>query len=120
MLTPYDVGKCGERFAQNYFHSLGYTVLAAPFRTREGEADVVCRAPEGTLVFAEVKTRRSVRFGEAEEAVDGRKLVRILKAAQAYRQRHGVYGPWRVDVVGITLSRNGRLKNLRHLKDVTL
>lgn len=128
MLTRQDVGSLGEKLAEDYLLAQGYTVLATHARAslseagkeRSGEVDLVCRAPEGMLVFAEVKTRTSIRFGGATEAVDARKLGRVMRAAKSYRSRNQEHGPWRIDVVAITLSAEGELINLDHIKDVTL
>lgn len=128
MLTRQDIGTLGEKLAEDYLLAQGYTVLATHARAslseagkeRSGEIDLVCQAPEGMLVFAEVKTRTSIRFGGAAEAVDERKLGRVMRAAKAYRSRNQEHGPWRIDVVAITLSREGALVNFDHLRDVTL
>ena len=128
MLTRQDVGNLGEKLAEDYLCAQGYTVLETHARAslseagqeRSGEIDLVCRAPEGISVFVEVKTRTSLRFGGAAEAVDARKLARVMRTAKAYRNRNNECGPWRIDVVAIMLSAEGELVNLDHLKDVTL
>lgn len=120
MLTRQDIGSLGEKLTENYLCAQGYAVLKTHARIREGEVDLVCRAPEGGLVFVEVKTRTSLRFGGALEAVNARKLARLLVAAKTYRHRHHEHGPWRIDVVAITLANTGALADLNHVKDVTL
>ena len=55
-----------------------------------------------TLVFVEVKTRTSVRFGSAAEAVTRPKQRRMLRLALEYMTRHHLADcPCRFDVVSI-------------------
>ena len=60
---------------------LGWKVLRRNFRAPGGgEVDLVCRDQE-TLVFAEVKTRRSEELGRPIDAVDKKKQVLIRRGA---------------------------------------
>lgn len=91
-----------ERLAGAYLLSQGYDILQYNFRCRQAEIDIVAR--EGRyLVFVEVKWRSSLRNGAPEEAVDGRKQARILRAAMFYFARFHVPEdtPVRFDVVAI-------------------
>lgn len=128
MAHAHTFGQLGETLAADYLVAQGYTVLATHARTslaemgraRSREVDLVCRDPCGVLVFAEVKARTSTQFGGPVEAVDRRKLARLVSVARALRAEHGWRGTWRIDVVGIVLNADGTLKTLDHLKDVTL
>jgi putative endonuclease len=63
------------------------------WRCREGELDLVVRIG-GTVVFCEVKTRSSDRFGYPVEAVTGVKQARIRRLATRWlRERGGSFGP---------------------------
>jgi putative endonuclease len=92
----------GERLAEEYLLKLGFTVVARNFRTREGEIDLICRDGK-TLVFVEVKTRRSNRFGAPEEAVTYQKLRRLRTAAFAFLVEHPARA-FRFDVIAIDAS----------------
>jgi putative endonuclease len=72
-------------------------------RSRYGEIDLLARAPDGMLVFVEVKTRTSRSFGYPEEAVDARKLEHLVSAAEAYLLEHPEMDEqgWRIDVIAI-------------------
>ena len=97
------VGKWGERVAASYLEKRGYQVLAHNVRTAYGEIDLIARPETGGLVFVEVKTRTSGRFGYPEEAVDARKLGHLVSSAQAYmdeRPQEADQG-WRIDVIAI-------------------
>ena len=81
--TTTDTGKRGEAQAAVFLEQHGLKVVARNYRCRGGELDLVCR--EGrTLVFVEVRERRSLRFGGAAASVDFRKRQRLTRAAQRY------------------------------------
>jgi putative endonuclease len=68
----------------------GYRIEAQNVRYGGVEIDLIAR--RGALVvFVEVKTRRTTRFGPPELAVDGRKQARIIRAAQAWSHQHRGY-----------------------------
>lgn len=77
------IGILGETEAARYYRSRGYQLLAANFRTRQGEIDLIVEK-NGCLVFAEVKTRAENSRIEAREAVTPGKQKKLLAAAGAY------------------------------------
>ncbi|HEV8633257.1 MAG TPA: YraN family protein [Chloroflexota bacterium] len=97
------IGRLGERAAVAYLQSRGYRILATNWRTRFGEIDVVAEQG-GTLVFVEVRTRRTGGFGTAAESVDGRKQRQLVLMAQQYLQRHAPTAPARIDVITVSAS----------------
>jgi putative endonuclease len=102
------LGKTGEDLACAELCRRGYAILDRRFRTRDGEIDIVAR-DGGVLVFVEVKTRRSTRFGLPRTAVTPLKQHRIARIARAYLvRRHPRASSCRFDVVEITLDRDGR------------
>lgn len=74
------LGRKGEQRAATLYERRGAEVLARNVAYAVGELDLIVREPDGTIVFVEVKTRSSRSFGGAE-AVTGRKLARMRKAA---------------------------------------
>jgi len=67
----------------------GYRILERNVRQRFGEIDIV--AVEGeTLVFVEVRTRQSTRWGHPAETVSATKQHHIRRAAEAYLARHRI------------------------------
>lgn len=96
------LGRTGERLAERHLRRSGYRLLARNFRAAGAEIDLV--AAEGdTIVFVEVKTRRDLKAGRPEEAVNGYKQERIRRAAGIYLSRHRAHlAPVRFDVVAIT------------------
>ena len=108
MTTPRSrLGALGETVAAAHLEAQGLKVVDCNFRTRYGEVDLIAE-DSGTLVFVEVKTRRSLAFGAPEESVTPRKRARLAKVAAAYLQLHGLEQQnWRIDVVGVALQRTG-------------
>jgi putative endonuclease len=75
------LGVWGEREASLHLKRLGWKILRKNFRAPGGgEVDLVCRDGE-TLVFAEVKTRRSEELGRPLDAVDQKKQQLIRRGA---------------------------------------
>ena len=102
------LGQQGERAAERYLKRRGYKVLARSHRLRAGELDLVMLDGR-TIVFVEVKTRRSQQAGHPAEAVDAKKQRRLTRLAVTFMKRHGLLEyPGRFDVVGITWPEGGR------------
>ena len=102
MVAPHLLqGRRGERLACRYLLRQGFDILARRHRTRSGELDIV--AFEGdTLVFLEVKTRKSRQFGEPWEFVDWRKQQILRRAAEEFIADYdlGQYA-YRFDIVSV-------------------
>lgn len=79
------LGATGEDRAAAWYRRAGYEVVARNWRCRDGELDLVVRSA-ATLVFAEVKTRTSDRFGLPVEAVTPAKQQRIRALAAQFLQ----------------------------------
>ena len=96
------LGRLGEDLACRELRRRGYAILARRFRTRFGEIDVI--AKDGpTLVFVEVKTRRTAAFGGPTAAVNAAKQRRLVNMARSYLMGlGGPTPPCRFDVVGVT------------------
>lgn len=85
--APVSLGRRGERAAEKHLRRNGYRIVARNFRAAGAEIDLVAMDGE-TLVFVEVKTRRSRAAGAPEEAVDERKQKRIRRAAEVFAARY--------------------------------
>ena len=76
-------GDAAEALAAAHLARHGLQVLARQFRCRGGELDLVCRHG-GTLVFVEVRLRRSQAFGGAGASITATKQARIIHAARVF------------------------------------
>ena len=95
------LGRYGEDAATLYLATQGYRVVARNLRTPVGEIDIIVQRAK-SLIFVEVKTRRSLAFGSPQEAVGPRKQRQIIRAAQWYLSdaQHRGLQP-RFDVIAI-------------------
>ena len=101
MTRKQDVGRWGERLAEQVLRERGYEIIARNERTPYGELDLVARYRE-VIVFVEVKTRTSSSFGLPEEAITARKRQHLVESAEHFlQQRPELEGDWRVDVIAI-------------------
>ncbi len=98
-----DLGRRGEKIAEEYLIDKGCRVLHRHFRASRKEIDLIVR-DGSTVVFVEVKTAATDCFGPPEYWVTVRKQRAIVMAARAFLARHD-YGAadYRFDVVGVTL-----------------
>ena len=74
---------------------------------------------DDTLVFVEVKTRRSRMFGEPEDAVDYRKRQSLQQAINHYIKSNRVHSEVRFDIISI-VGTIGSEPEIDHIKDVSL
>ena len=89
-----------EALAARHLEAQGLRIVARNVCFRGGELDLV--AEHGpTLVFVEVRFRRSAAFGDASESVEARKQQRLVHAAELYLAAHPAHArrPCRFDVV---------------------
>lgn len=102
-----NLGKKGEKVAVKYLKNLGLEIIECGFKAMRGEIDIIAREND-TIVFVEVKTRKTNEFGSPLEAVDSRKQSQIKKIASIYiLRRYQRFIPCRFDVVGITVKEGG-------------
>jgi putative endonuclease len=107
-------GDAGEQAAAAHLRAAGYAVLDVKYRARTGEVDIVAADGE-TLVFVEVKARRSGDYGTPAEAVTPRKQGKIMATALCYMKHRGLYDrPMRFDVVEIMFAA-GKVAKLNHI-----
>jgi len=95
----------GEQIAQNFLLGLGYKIVHCNWRYKRLEVDIIAET-ENLVVFVEVKTRSSNRFGEPEEFVSARKQAFLIDAAHHYLLENNLDCEARFDVVAITLTNN--------------
>ncbi|HHJ12064.1 MAG TPA: YraN family protein [Chromatiales bacterium] len=95
------LGRAAEQRAREHLEAHGLVCEASNWRCRHGELDLVMRDGD-TLVFVEVRYRKSAAFGGAAASVDHRKQQKLLQAARHYLAGRGGRQPRaRFDVVAI-------------------
>ncbi len=93
-------GAWGEALAAEYLRKKRYTLVAANYRSRFGEIDLIVKDRK-YLVFVEVKTRKTAAFAQAREFVDWRKQDRLRMTASMYLSENPTGLQPRFDVVEI-------------------
>ena len=96
-------GKRGEEIAVAYLKSKGYRIIERNYKCLFGEIDIV--AKEGnTVVFVEVKSRKSEDFGDPQAAVGWEKKRKISRIALKYLEEKHLYPcDARFDVVAVKM-----------------
>jgi putative endonuclease len=108
------LGARGEAAAARYLRRQGYRLLARGQREPGGELDLIA-LDHRTIVFVEVKTRRTHHKGHPATAVDRAKQRRIGQTAQRFLKRNRLLGrPVRYDVVAVTWPSDARQPLIEH------
>ncbi len=109
-------GRNGEQLAIAELQRRGLRLIERNWRCQFGELDAVMWDGE-ELVFVEVKTRVGTARGTAEESLTTVKARRLAVAAEWYLADHSeIDDPiWRIDLVAITLDRDGRVVRIAHI-----
>jgi putative endonuclease len=103
------LGDAGEDAVAAWYQAAGYRVIERNWRCRAGELDVVVTIGD-TLVFCEVKTRASTRFGVPVEAVTEAKQRRLRMLAARWLAEHNVRRrSLRFDVASVMRGTDGQL-----------
>ena len=112
-----EIARTGETLAAQYLEKRGYQLLEQNYRSRFGEIDLIAKQGK-RIVFVEVKTRRTLRFGVPQAAVTPAKQKQISKLALSYLQTHNLLdAPCRFDVVAIFLSSKSTPARLKHIEN---
>ena len=105
-------GRTGEAKAAEYLRSKHYELLAAGYRCRFGEIDLIARKKE-LVVFVEVKLRRDSSFAAAYEAVTLEKQRKIMLTAEVWISRNQYGGQVSFDIIEVYTDD----KTIRHIKN---
>lgn len=106
-VTTKSRGDEGEERALRYLQRQGLALVERNYRVARGpgargaEVDLIMRAPDGTLVFVEVRQRTDGDHGGAAASVTRGKQRRCILGAKFYLQQLSVWPPCRFDVVAI-------------------
>ena len=105
--TTKQAGDAGEARALAHLVGQGLRLVERNYRVargpnaRGGEVDLIMRDRDGTLVFVEVRARRSPAYGGAAASVSAAKRRSLVLAAKIFLTRQRTTPPCRFDVVAI-------------------
>lgn len=110
----------GEDIATNYLKKKGYKIIERNFRKGYGEIDIIA-VKDKILVFVEVKTRTSDKFGTPAEAITYGKLKSIIKTAEFYKlSNQNLPDQMRIDAILVKLDNSSGDFELEHLENITV
>lgn len=110
-LNNQEVGLIGEDIAAKLLLEKGLVILNRNFRCKFGEIDIIAKDRD-TVVFVEVKTRKSQKYGAPEEAVDYRKQSKLKQLAQIYMAQFTPTQYCRFDVYSVVLNSDYKLQSV--------
>ena len=107
-------GQVGENKASEFLIHKGYQILHRNWRYGHKELDIVAQK-EDTVIFVEVKTRRNTLFGFPQDAVNEKKIRRIISSADAYIKYYKIDNPIRFDIISIITDEDNEM--IEHIED---
>ena len=111
------VGDTGEALARRHLEGIGLTFVAANWRCKVGEVDLIMRdEADQTLVFVEVRTRRPTRYGRGSDTVAHEKQRKLINTARYYQQKMNYWNDLRFDVVSVEVAPN-QAAQVEHISD---
>jgi len=112
-----NIGKYGEDLACKYLENKGYKIKERNFRTFLGEIDIISEYKRD-IIFVEVKTRRSDKFGYPEEAINYNKQRKIIKNALCYLAKYNLWeNNYCFDVILVSISNHKEIKRIKHIRN---
>ena len=115
-MSNISIGKQGEELAQEFLKKNGYKILETNKHfSRYCEIDIIALDRE-TLVFCEVKTRKTTVCGSPFEAITKSKYENIKKGIFFYRQENPQSKTVRVDAISIVLEPRLEIKHLKNVR----
>lgn len=109
------LGRWGEDLAASRLEAEGYVIVTRNWRCSLGEIDLIARQQD-TLVFVEVKTRRSKAYGYPEEALTPRKAQKLIDLGIEYvAGLEDLDVDWRIDLIAIQIDSSGKLERYEHI-----
>ena len=114
MYIKKETGKLGEDIAEHFLKQNGYVILDRNFECRQGEIDIIALDKE-EIVFIEVKTRTSNKYGAPSEAVNKIKQKHMLQTIKYYLYIRNLSDEFiRIDVIEVYINNN--VYKVNHIK----
>lgn len=105
-------GQKGEKIAVNFLIARNYSIVERNYRYKRSEIDIIAKQ-EDVLVFVEVKARNHNEFGNPEEAVNDKKVKKVIEGAENYIIENDWRGRIRFDIIAVDL----KTENVNHFED---
>ena len=114
-MSNISLGKNGEELAAEYLKKQGYKILETTKRfSRLCEVDIIA-LDKNTLVFVEVKTRKSDICGHPLEAITKTKYNHIKQGLFLYLQENQQYKRYRIDAVSVLIKPELKIEHIKNI-----
>ena len=114
-MSNVSIGKNGEEIAKKFLEKQGYKILEMNKKfSRFSEIDIIA-LDKNTLVFVEVKTRKSNICGAPLEAITPKKYNHIKQGLFTYLQENPQYKKYRIDGISILLKPELKIEHLKNI-----
>lgn len=111
-------GKLGESIAKCYLINNGHSIVTCNFRLNYDEIDIITKHNQ-SLVFVEVKTRLSSKYGKAEDQLTLRKVRKLHRSINKFLAIYGyLEAKVRADFIAINLNLGKKMANIKHYKNI--
>lgn len=105
-------GTVGETLATKYLKDQGYIIIENNYKNKIGEIDIIAKDQTGRIVFVEVKSRSTAKFGYPRESVTKTKQNKIKTIALTYLKFNNITNSYiRFDVIEILDGKITYIKN---------
>ncbi len=99
-----NIGSYGEDLACNFLSKKDHIIMIRNFNTRHGEIDIISRIND-IIVFTEVKSRYSKKFGSPSQSITFIKKNTIKKTALYFLYKNNLHNiNIRFDVIEVILN----------------
>ncbi len=114
------IGRLGEKIAEKYLKKKGYKILERNYCLRGGEIDLIAQK-DGRLIFVEIKTRTSDKFGMPEESIGYFKQKSLSRAIRNYLFKKNIKDQdYQFDVISVILNKEEKNNMIKHFENANL
>ncbi len=112
------IGKFGERLACDYLIRKGYKILNKNIKLSYQEIDIIAQKNK-IIIFIEVKTRTSYKFGAANDTFSSQKMKNLHKAVENYIYKNKIPEKFiSIDLISIDIDKYRKIANIKHYKNI--
>lgn len=112
-----ETGNIGEALATDFLKKKKYTILQTNYKNKIGEIDIIAMQND-VIVFIEVKTRSSFKFGLPREAINIYKQKKIINTATCYLKQKGLYDKTLVRFDCIEVNDLNNNPHIEHIENI--
>lgn len=110
------IGKLGEDRAEIFLKQKGYNIITRNFSCFYGEVDIIAQN-KNEIIFVEVKTRTSLKFGYPIDSVSKHKRIHMKKTAEYFLYKNNILeNIVRFDVIEVYII--NKRSYIKHIKNI--